>query len=155
MLEWKTKLHKQIENHPVVRPAGLDNDLDSVLKKIVFGYMVHHGYCGAAENFAKATNLYFFEDIPSIQNRQRVQKLVMRGVIGDAISLVHELYPTLLTNKPDLLFKLQIRNFIEMINDLNSSEPQSHPYSIASLINGSDESDEKMEVDNKPGGFHY
>ena len=65
MLEWKTKLQRQIETHP-----SRSNDMDSVLKKIVFGYMVHHGYCGAAENFAKATNLYFFEDIPSIQNRQ-------------------------------------------------------------------------------------
>ena len=151
MVECKTKLRREIQSHSSPAPHGEHNDLDTVLKKMVFGYMVHHGYCGAAENFAKATNLYFFEDIPSIQNRQRVQKLIMKGLIGDAIVLVQELYPTLLGNKPELLFKLQIRNFIEMINNLNSSEPQSHPYSIASLMNGSEDADEKMEVDQKPG----
>ena len=149
MVECRTKLRREIHSH--TSPHGNNADLDTVLKKMVFGYMVHHGYCGAAENFAKATNLYFFEDVPSIQNRQKVQKLIMKGLIGDAITLVQELYPTLLGNKPELLFKLQIRNFIEMINNLNSSEPQSHPYSIASLMNGSEDTDEKMEVDHKPG----
>ena len=152
MLEWKTKLQKQIGSH--VSPV-CDNKMDTVLKKIVFGYMVHHGYCGAAESFSKATNLYFFEDIPSIQNRQKVQNLIMRGLIGGAITLVHELYPNLLTNKPELLFKLQIRNFIEMINNLNSPDPVSHPYSIASLMNGSEDADLKMDVDQKPGLFIY
>lgn len=147
-MECRTKLSREIDGHSLLSTAG--DDLDTVLKKMVFGYMVHHGYCGAAEHFAKSTNLYFFEDIPSIQNRQKVQKLVMRGLIGEAIKLVEELYPTLLGNKPELLFKLQIRNFIEMINNLNS-EPQSHPYSIASLMNGSEDSEEKMEVDQKIG----
>ena len=151
MVECRTKLRREIQSHSSPVPHSDNNDLDTVLKKMVFGYMVHHGYCGAAENFAKATNLYFFEDIPSIQNRQKVQKLIMKGLIGDAITLVQELYPSLLGNKPALLFKLQIRNFIEMINNLNSSEKQSHPYSIASLMNGSEEGDEKMEVDQKPG----
>lgn len=153
IVECKTRLRRDIQNHTSSAPYNDSNVLDIVLKKMVFGYMVHHGYCGAAENFAKATNLYFFEDIPSIQNRQRVQKLIMKGLIGDAITLVQELYPTLLGNKPELLFKLQIRNFIEMINNLNS-EPQSHPYSIASLMNGNEDNDEKMEVDHKPGS-HY
>ena len=148
MLEWKTKLQRQIASH--VSPV-CDSGMDSVLKKIVFGYMVHHGYCGAAESFSKVTNLYFFEDIPSIQNRQRVQNLLMRGCIGDAITLVYELYPNLLSTKPDLLFKLQIRNFIEMINNLSSPEPASHPYSIASLMNGSEDVEQKMDVDHKPG----
>ena len=59
-----------------------------------------------------------------------IQKLVLSGNIGDVIALTRELHPALLTNKPELLFKLQIRHFIEMINSLDQSQPQSHPYRL-------------------------
>lgn len=143
MAEWRCKLHKQIDNHPVTLGSG---EMEAVLKKLIFGYMVHHGYCGSSEAFAKSTNLSFFEDIPSIQNRQKLQKLVLSGKVGDAISLTRELYPTLLVQNPHLLFKLQIRHFIEMIALLDSTPPHSHPYSIASIMNGNEE-EEKMDVD--------
>ena len=151
MLEWRTKLKDQIETHIPFRPQ--ESELDLTLKKLVFSYLIHHGYCGAAESFAKTTNLYFFEDIPSIQNRQKVQKLIMNGQISEAVILVQQLYPDLLTSKPELLFKLQIRSFIEMIANIGAGGNLNHPYSIARLINGKEQEKEedKMDVDQKSG----
>lgn len=42
-----------------------------LFKRIVQTYLVHHGYCSAAEAFALSTGQAFTEDRISIKNRQR------------------------------------------------------------------------------------
>ncbi|XP_028172721.1 ran-binding protein 9-like isoform X1 [Ostrinia furnacalis] len=91
-----------------------------VLHRMVSSYLVHHGYCGTAQAFARATAQPIVEDIASIKNRQRVSKLVLAGRIGEAIELTRRLYPGLLERDQDLLFLLKCRQFVEMVNGSDS-----------------------------------
>ncbi|PIK50176.1 putative ran-binding protein 9 [Apostichopus japonicus] len=92
----------------------------SNLHKIVTSYLVHHGYCATAESFAKSTNQSIAEGIASIKNRQRIQKLVLNGQMGEAIETTQRLYPGLLENNPNLEFMLKCRQFVEMVNGTES-----------------------------------
>ena len=49
-----------------------------------------------------------------------IQRLVLAGRMGEAIDTTYDLYPGILETKPDLLFKLKCRQFIEMVNGTDS-----------------------------------
>lgn len=49
-----------------------------------------------------------------------IQKLVLAGCMGEAIEKTYELYPGILETKPNLLFMLKCRQFIEMVNGTDS-----------------------------------
>ena len=83
-------------------------------------YLVHHGYCSTAEAFAKSTGQEFGEEVASIKNRQKIQRLVLGGRMGEAIETTTTLYPTLLESRPNLLFLLKVRQFIEMVGGYDS-----------------------------------
>lgn len=56
--------------------------------------------------------------------------------MGEAITMTQQLYPGLLDNRPNLLFKLKCRQFVEMINGTdtelhNSLQMKSPPLHIA------------------------
>uniref|UniRef100_A0A8C4QD96 RAN binding protein 9 n=1 Tax=Eptatretus burgeri TaxID=7764 RepID=A0A8C4QD96_EPTBU len=87
---------------------------------MVASYLVHHGYCATAEAFARATGQTFQEDLASIKNRQRIQKLVLAGRMGEAIETTQQCYPGLLERNPELLFRLKVRQFVEMVNGTDS-----------------------------------
>ena len=82
---------------------------------MVCGYLVHHGYVGAAEAFAKSTGQNIEEDWTKIRNRQAIQKLVLEGKMGAAINLTDQLYPGFLQKHSALHFMLKVRQFIEMV----------------------------------------
>ena len=82
---------------------------------MVCSYLVHHGYIGAAEAFAKSTGQPIEEDWTKIRNRQAIQKLVLEGKMGAAINLTDQLYPGFLQKHPALHFMLKVRQFIEMV----------------------------------------
>ncbi|UYV62173.1 RANBP10 [Cordylochernes scorpioides] len=119
------------------------------LHRIVQTYLVHHGYCTTAEAFAKSTGQRFEEEIRSIKNRQRIQKLVLEGRIGEALDMTKKLYPGLLDQNPNLLFMLKCRQFVEIVNgsDGEVPPPATLPYrckartvedlNAANLANGS------------------
>jgi hypothetical protein len=109
----RAKTHAAIRNFPVPNDRGQWN---TMLQKMVLMYLMHHGYVSAAEAFAQATNQPFEEEIASVKNRQKIQRLVLDGRVGEAIALTSKLYPGLLEFKPDLLFMLKTRQFIEMIS---------------------------------------
>ncbi|TNN01051.1 hypothetical protein fugu_012297 [Takifugu bimaculatus] len=88
----------------------------TVLQNMVSSYLVHHGYCATATAFARATETKIQEDQTSIKNRQRIQKLVLAGRVGEAIQVTQQLYPGLLEHNPNLLFVLKCRQFVEMVN---------------------------------------
>ncbi|KAK0048083.1 ran-binding protein 9 [Biomphalaria pfeifferi] len=115
--EWKHKTKLTIERFPVSDRKG---EFQSALHRIVSTYLVHHGYCSAAEAFSKSTDQPIVETIESIKNRQRIQKLVLEGRMGEAIETTQALYPNLLDAKPDLLFMLKCRQFVEMVNGTDS-----------------------------------
>ncbi|CAG0892009.1 unnamed protein product [Cyprideis torosa] len=96
-------------------------NVKDVLGITVLTYLIHHGYIAAAEAFARITGQPFEEEVASIRHRQQIQKLVLNGMIAEAVELTESLYPTIFTRFPNLLFQLRIRQFIEMVAELRSS----------------------------------
>ncbi|KAF3698611.1 Ran-binding protein 9 [Channa argus] len=117
MREWRTKIQAQIDHFPIGEREG---EWQSMIQKMVASYLVHHSYCATAEAFAKSTNQAVHEELASIKNRQKIQKLVLSGRMGEAIETTQQLYPNLLERNPDLLFMLKVRQFIEMVNGTDS-----------------------------------
>ncbi|XP_041377161.1 ran-binding protein 9-like [Gigantopelta aegis] len=117
MKEWRMKTKLTVERFPVTDRRG---EWQTALQQIVSTYLVHHGYCSTAEAFARATGQPITEEITSIKNRQRIQRLVLAGRIGEAIEATQQLYPGLLERSPNLLFTLKCRQFIEMVNGTDS-----------------------------------
>ncbi|KAJ8277055.1 hypothetical protein GJAV_G00070970 [Gymnothorax javanicus] len=117
MHEWRTKIQSQIDRYPIGEREG---EWQTMIQKMVASYLVHHGYCATAEVFAKSTDQAVHEELASIKNRQKIQKLVLAGRMGEAIETTQQLYPTLLERNPDLLFMLKVRQFIEMVNGTDS-----------------------------------
>uniref|UniRef100_A0AAR2LJP7 RAN binding protein 9 n=1 Tax=Pygocentrus nattereri TaxID=42514 RepID=A0AAR2LJP7_PYGNA len=117
MREWRTKIQAQIEQFPIGEREG---EWQAMIQKMVASYLVHHSYCATAEAFAKSTDQAVHEELASIKNRQKIQKLVLSGRMGEAIETTQQLYPSLLERNPDLLFMLKVRQFIEMVNGTDS-----------------------------------
>ncbi|XP_057190560.1 ran-binding protein 9 [Triplophysa rosa] len=117
MREWRTKIQTQIDRFPIGEREG---EWQAMIQKMVASYLVHHSYCATAEAFAKSTDQAVHEELASIKNRQKIQKLVLSGRMGEAIETTQQLYPNLLEISPDLLFMLKVRQFIEMVNGTDS-----------------------------------
>uniref|UniRef100_A0A6Q2X715 RAN binding protein 9 n=1 Tax=Esox lucius TaxID=8010 RepID=A0A6Q2X715_ESOLU len=117
MREWRTKIQAQIDRFPI---GDREGEWQSMIQKMVASYLVHHSYCATAEAFAKSTDQAVHEELASIKNRQKIQKLVLSGRMGEAIETTQQLYPSLLERNPDLLFMLKVRQFIEMVNGTDS-----------------------------------
>ncbi|XP_030587193.1 ran-binding protein 10 isoform X1 [Archocentrus centrarchus] len=117
MSEWRAKIHGMIARFPIGERLG---EWQAVLQNMVSSYLVHHGYCATATAFARATETMIQEDQTSIKNRQRIQKLVLAGRVGEAIEATQQLYPSLLERNPNLLFMLKCRQFVEMVNGTDS-----------------------------------
>uniref|UniRef100_A0A8C4XC27 RAN binding protein 9 n=1 Tax=Erpetoichthys calabaricus TaxID=27687 RepID=A0A8C4XC27_ERPCA len=117
MREWRSKIQTQIDRFPIGEREG---EWQTMIQKMVSSYLVHHGYCATAEAFAKSTDQAVHEELASIKNRQKIQKLVLSGRMGEAIETTQQLYPGLLERNPNLLFMLKVRQFIEMVNGTDS-----------------------------------
>ncbi|XP_037085416.1 ran-binding protein 9-like [Pollicipes pollicipes] len=117
MRELRTRVRATIQSLPV--PDALSCWQDT-LHRMVQTYLVHHGYCSTAEAFANSTGISFDEDLASIKSRQKIQRLVLAGRMGEAIELTQRLYPGLLEKQQSLLFLLRVRQFIEMVNGSDS-----------------------------------
>ena len=135
MRELRRKTQSQVEELSWPRKQGEEQ---AVLHHLVLTYLVHHGYSQTAEGFARCVGQEISEELASMRNRQHIQKLVLAGKIGEAISSVDQLYPTLLSLNQDLHFRLkvspalitlsllssllslQVRQFIEMVSGADS-----------------------------------
>ncbi|KAH0619568.1 hypothetical protein JD844_000290, partial [Phrynosoma platyrhinos] len=117
MREWRTKIQGTIKRFPIGDRLG---EWQTMLQNMVSSYLVHHGYCATATAFARVTESTIQEEQISIKNRQRIQKLVLAGRVGEAIDATQQLYPGLLEHNPNLLFMLKCRQFVEMVNGTDS-----------------------------------
>ncbi|XP_074864394.1 ran-binding protein 10 isoform X2 [Carettochelys insculpta] len=117
MREWRAKIQSTIKRFPVGDRLG---EWQTMLQNMVSSYLVHHGYCSTATAFARVTDTTIQEEQISIKNRQRIQKLVLAGRVGEAIEATQQLYPGLLEHNPNLLFTLKCRQFVEMVNGTDS-----------------------------------
>ncbi|CAG0883714.1 unnamed protein product [Darwinula stevensoni] len=128
MKEARSRVHSTIMNYPIRDCKG---QWEMTLHRMVITYLIHHGYVSTAEAFARGTNQPFEEELASIKNRQKIQRLVLAGRMGEAIEATQSLYPGLLDRNPDLLFMLKCRQFVEMVNGTDSEvrparSPKSH-----------------------------
>lgn len=139
MRELRRKTQGVIEDLTWPRRHG---DAQSVLHNMVATYLVHHGYSQTAETFARSAGQEISEELTSMRNRQHIQRLVLAGRLGEAISTVEELYPGLLHLHQDLHFKLKVRQFIEMVSGADSLELEASMYGGKV---GGDSSSEDME----------
>lgn len=105
---------------------------------MVCSYLVHHGYVGAAEAFAKSTGQEIEEDWTNIKNRQAIQKLVLDGKMGEATKLTDKLYPGFLQLHPALHFMLKVRQFIEMVSGNDDDALDNHDQDMTNSNNDSD-----------------
>ena len=80
-----------------------------VLKCVPCLFQIHQGFSSTAEAFARTAGQDIDEDITSIQNRQAIQKLVLAGRMGDAITMTNRLYPGFLQRHPSLHFMLKVK----------------------------------------------
>ncbi|KAF2984167.1 hypothetical protein EK904_013300 [Melospiza melodia maxima] len=103
MREWRAKIQSTIKRFPIGDRLG---EWQAMLQNMVSSYLVHHGYCSTATAFARVTDTTIQEEQTSIKNRQRIQKLVLAGRVGEAIEATQQLYPGLLEHNPNLLFML-------------------------------------------------
>lgn len=117
MKELRRKTQAVIANFSWPKALG---DWQTVLHKMVSTYLVHHGYSQTAESFASTAGQEISEELTSMKNRQHIQKLVLAGKIGEAISTTEELYTGLLQLNQDLHFRLKVRQFIEMVSGTDS-----------------------------------
>ncbi|NXP50574.1 RBP10 protein, partial [Heliornis fulica] len=117
MREWRAKIQSTIKRFPIGDRLG---EWQAMLQNMVSSYLVHHGYCSTATTFARVTDTAIQEEQTSIKNRQRIQKLVLAGRVGEAIEATQQLYPGLLEHNPNLLFMLKCRQFVEMVNGTDS-----------------------------------
>ncbi|XP_075433258.1 ran-binding protein 10 isoform X6 [Ascaphus truei] len=117
MREWRAKIQGTIKRFPIGDRLG---EWQAMLQNMVSSYLVHHGYCATATAFARVTETSILEEQNSIKNRQRIQKLVLAGRVGEAIEATQQLYPGLLDHNPNLLFMLKCRQFVEMVNGSDS-----------------------------------
>ncbi|NXN13459.1 RBP10 protein, partial [Indicator maculatus] len=117
MREWRAKIQSTIKCFPIGDRLG---EWQAMLQNMVSSYLVHHGYCSTATAFARVTDTTIQEEQTSIKNRQRIQKLVLAGRVGEAIEATQQLYPGLLEHNPNLLFMLKCRQFVEMVNGTDS-----------------------------------
>ncbi|ETE61807.1 Ran-binding protein 10, partial [Ophiophagus hannah] len=117
MREWRAKIQGTIKRFPIGDRLG---EWQAMLQNMVSSYLVHHGYCATATAFARVTESTVQEEQISIKNRQRIQKLVLAGRVGEAIEATQQLYPGLLEHNPNLFFMLKCRQFVEMVNGTDS-----------------------------------
>ncbi|XP_073953128.1 ran-binding protein M isoform X4 [Choristoneura fumiferana] len=117
--ELRARTRLAIDEFPLPDAQG---QWQQVLHRMVSTYLVHHGYCSTAQAFSRATAMPIQEDITSIKNRQKISKLVIAGRIGEAVELTRRLYPGLLERERELLFLLQCRQFVEMVNGTEQAE---------------------------------
>jgi len=136
--ELQRRTQKQVVKLPWPKKYG---DQQTVLQRMVSSYLVHHGYSLTAEVFSTCTGESITEELSSMKNRQHIQRLVLGGRIGEAISTTMQIYPGLLRNNVDLLFRLKVRQFIEMLAGADSLELESKTESTGVIAGG------EMEVE--------
>eukprot|EP01137_Pigoraptor_chileana_P034436 Opistho-2@26975 len=102
-------------------PCQSGGTWESSITRLIASYLVHHGYSETALVFAGDTNDTIAESVASVRSRQRIREFVLGGDIDAVLRLIAELYPALATARPDLIFQLQCRRFVELVRESASA----------------------------------
>lgn len=118
--QWRIRTRLAIKHLDVPDDSG---QFQTTLHRLVSTYLIHHGYAATAESFSRSVDLGWgehSEDLISIKNRQKIQRLVLAGNLSEAIETTQQLFPGLLERNQNLLFMLKVRQFIELVNGTES-----------------------------------
>lgn len=88
-----------------------------ILSDTVLAYLMHNGYSGTAEAFAKDAGReeIYQKERDSMMKRQAVCNKVLAGDIDGAIKQLEKQFPEVLKTQLDVRFLLRTQKFIEMI----------------------------------------
>lgn len=101
-------------------PIGDFSSWQTTLHKLVQSWLLQNSYPNTADAFNRSTKLECKENLQRVQQRNKIQQLVLNGKISEAIRLTNCLCPSLLQDNPNLLFALKCRQFIELIGGAES-----------------------------------
>ncbi|KAI0395782.1 ran binding protein in the microtubule-organising centre [Xylariaceae sp. FL0594] len=93
----------------------------SDINALILDYLTVAGYPNAAAKFSSEANLPAQQPASSIHIRQRIQRLIHKGEIEDAIQVLNAEYPSILDEDDALLFALLRLQLVELIRECNSS----------------------------------
>ena len=89
---------------------------------LIFEYLIINGYAEAAQEFQAESSSNHFPSSSAIDKfetatRSRIIKILLAGKISDACIEIKKMNPTFFVNRQDLLLKLYLQEFIELICD--------------------------------------
>ncbi len=145
MAEHRARVLGAVESHP---EPGRHGDWQCLLHRMVSTYLVHHCFSATAEAFNRSTSQSAEEDLDSVRARQGIQRLVLDGKMGEAITMTERLYPELLLSRPELRFMLKVRQFIEMVSGCDAIEN----VKVEDLEEGGEEEEEEYMGEEDQGG---
>jgi len=86
------------------------------VNSIIRNYLLHYGYEDTLKSFEATCGGMKSEPAHNtLSNRKKLRKLILNGEIESALTMVSQLYPTLLQKFPSTVFALQCQLFIEWI----------------------------------------
>ncbi|KAI8369692.1 CTLH/CRA C-terminal to lish motif domain-containing protein [Blakeslea trispora] len=105
------------EKQELMNQIGLQSTISTIADQLVLEYLRHHGYTQSAKALEKTmpTPCSQSEDKAQVSYRQKIRHAVMEGDIEEAMVLCETHYPGVLRNNPFVLFRLECRNFMEMV----------------------------------------
>lgn len=93
----------------------------------------------------------FFSVFMCILFPQEIQSLMLKGRISQSIGLVNRLYPTLLNDNKELMFRILCRQFIEIVSGCDKMEDESSEEINGEVAMDTDEVDEEKYEDSSFG----
>ena len=92
------------------------------MNKMVMNFLILEGYKEAAICFSQEANLPAEIDWVLIDQRIVIRKLILDGLIEEAIKQINELNPEILDKNSSLLFELKKQQLIELIKAKKTDE---------------------------------
>jgi len=155
-----------------LRP-GMDEN--SLIQALVAQYLAHDGYVETAKAFTEeltreknalnsaqpgTTVIAPAADDTEAVHRQKIRSAILEGDIDKALVITREKFANVLVDKPQILFRLQCRKWVELISKAADLKAQSDPKSKQkNASNGfgkdsavEDEFTQDMELDEQPNG---
>ncbi|KIW34975.1 uncharacterized protein PV07_01704 [Cladophialophora immunda] len=174
MLTEKAIVSREIAKAKVtsLRPQ---RDESTLIQELVAHFLAHDGYVETAKAFAEEmrtekqslnnalpsnTSTPRERDDTDAVHRQRIRRAILSGDIDQAFDITETHFPTVLTENPDILFRLKCRKWIELIDKSTELDTPKHapgherkasnrPENVSGV---DDDFAQDMELDEQPNG---
>ncbi|PHJ18529.1 hypothetical protein CSUI_007642, partial [Cystoisospora suis] len=85
------------------------------LHRLILNFFTVHGFQASAEEFSRETGLEPDMPLASIARRSQIREAVLEGRMQEAISLINEVHPDILTLNPEVNFLLRQQQLLSLI----------------------------------------